>query len=291
MPCLGQIFGQIYNKVFAVIEAVIFKPQNGEARFGIQSLLCADERENILLLYGRRDYLLLFRNPADCFNRIPELCRFFIFFVFRRFIHKGSELFRHAVRAVRNEFERPLNVFVICGPADFARARRGALPDGIIETRAAFAVLGGEFLIAGRNSEYLFRPVNRRRNPGRAHIRAYVFCRFIILLFDDPEIGPFAAGDLYIAVTLVILEKDVVFGRMLFYKRAFKHERLKLGIAQDIIEIIDVFDHPAYLDGVIILRAEILADSVFESLCLADIDYLSLFVFHYIYARGQRKRH
>ena len=43
--------------------------------------ILADKGENILLFYRRRDHLLLFRNPADCFNRIPELCRLFIFFI------------------------------------------------------------------------------------------------------------------------------------------------------------------------------------------------------------------
>lgn len=66
---------------------------------------------------------------------------------------------------------------------------------------------------------------------------------------------------------------------MLFYQAAFKHERFKLAVGEDDIEIVDILDHFAYLEAVVMLRAEILADAVFERLCLADIYYLRAAVF------------
>ena len=78
---------------------------------------------------------------------------------------------------------------------------------------------------------------------------------------------------------------------MLFYQAALEHERFKLAVGEDDIEIVDILDHFAYLEAVVMLRAEILADAVFERLCLADIYYLRAAVFHQIYARSQRELH
>lgn len=69
---------------------------------------------------------------------------------------------------------------------------------------------------------------------------------------------------------------------MLLYKAAFKHEGFKLAVGENDIEIIDVFDHLAHFYRMIMLGAEILADSVFECLRLADIYYLRAAVFHQI---------
>ena len=52
-----------------------------------------------------------------------------------------------------------------------------------------------------------------------------------------------------------------------------------------------MLDHLADLCRVIILRAEIRADPVFECLCLADINYFVLCVFHKINARRFGQSH
>lgn len=66
---------------------------------------------------------------------------------------------------------------------------------------------------------------------------------------------------------------------MLFYQAALEHERFKLAVGEDDIEIVDILDHFAYLETVVMFRAEILADSVLECLRLADIYYLRAAVF------------
>ena len=78
---------------------------------------------------------------------------------------------------------------------------------------------------------------------------------------------------------------------MLLYKAAFEHEGFKLAVGENDIEIIYIFDHFAHFYRMIMLGAEILADSVFECLRLADIYYLRAAVFHQIDAGGQRKLH
>lgn len=55
---------------------------------------------------------------------------------------------------------------------------------------------------------------------------------------------------------------------MLLYKAAFEHEGFKLAVGENDIEIIDVFDHLAHFYRMIMLGAEILADSVLSAFAL-----------------------
>ncbi len=82
---------------------------------------------------------------------------------------------------------------------------------------------------------------------------------------------PITRADSYIAVALVVFKQNVILRGVLFDKTAFKNECLKLTVRDDIFKIIDIINHSANLFGMVILRTEVLADSVFKSLCLADI--------------------
>ncbi len=110
-------------------------------------------------------------------------------------------------------------------------------------------------------------------------------------MLDCEEVTPFAVYHFDIVIALVVLEQDIVFRAVLLYKRAFEHQRLEFAVAEDIVEVVDIIDHLTHLDGVVILRAKVGADPVFERLCLADIDYLALFVFHQINTGVQRQAH
>ena len=78
---------------------------------------------------------------------------------------------------------------------------------------------------------------------------------------------------------------------MLFYQTAFKNQRLKFTVGEYNVKVINIFNHLANLYPVVVLRAEILADTVFERLCLADIYDFTAAVLHQIYPGSKRELH
>ena len=69
---------------------------------------------------------------------------------------------------------------------------------------------------------------------------------------------------------------------MLFDKTALKYEGFKLAIGDDILKVLNILNHSTDLLSVVILRTEVLADAVFQLLCLTDVDDITAFVLHYI---------
>ena len=86
-------------------------------------------------------------------------------------------------------------------------------------------------------------------------------------------------------VAFIVLEQDVVFGTVLLDERTLQHQRFKLAAHDDIIEVVDQCDHPPHLGGVVCLRAEILADAVFEFFRFADINDGVGGILHNVHAR------
>ena len=75
---------------------------------------------------------------------------------------------------------------------------------------------------------------------------------------------------------------------MLLDQRIFQYQGLEFGLHDDIVEIAHVVDADRYdAVAVLLFRAEILAQPVFQVLRLADIKYAPLAVLHQVDA-GQR---
>ena len=93
-----------------------------------------------------------------------------------------------------------------------------------------------------------------------------------------------------IAVTLVVLKQYVVFRAVLFNQRAFENQRLKLVVGNDVLKTVDFGHHPAHLLALSRVRAEILADAVFQRFGLSDIYNVVLGIFHDVNAGLPRQR-
>ena len=72
---------------------------------------------------------------------------------------------------------------------------------------------------------------------------------------------------------------------MLLDKRVFKSKSFYFGLAEDILKILRGIYHSACF-SVFSAMLKILRNSVFELAGLTDIDYLPVFVSHYIDTRG-----
>ena len=163
--------------------------------------------------------------------------------------------------------------------------------DKEIQTRPALADIARKHLVTLGQAENPQRLIHGLRHGKGACERPDILRAIVELLLCRADNGPFPAAYSNIMIALIVLQKDIIFGLVLLDEAAFKHKRLKFAIRQDIVKIRDVFHHPTHLDRMVLLRAEILTDAVFQGLCLANIDDRPLFVLHDINARRKGETH
>ena len=174
--------------------------------------------------------------------------------------------------------------------ADLAAAHRHTLADMGIQAGASLADLLWEALGAARQQKGVhgrFCHLPRRKAGG---VRADILCPVLLLLQGEGKARPVFPGDADIAVTLVILEQDVVLGRMRLNLAGFQYKCLELALADDDVKGVSVGDHLADLVIVGHALAEILTYSDAQALGLADIDDGVAFVPDDIHP-GQQRQH
>ena len=172
-----------------------------------------------------------------------------------------------------------------------AAAEAVAAAHVVIEAGALLPDIAREPARAGRQAEGGADRVDggaglaaRAEGPevARAVVRRFVGKR-------EARVG--AVGETDKGVALIVLEQNVVVRLMLLDEGVFEDQRLELAGDKDGVEMVDLRDHAAGLFIVARAKLEILADTVFQLFCLADIDNLALCVFHKVHARRQRQRH
>ena len=89
-----------------------------------------------------------------------------------------------------------------------------------------------------------------------------------------------------IGVALVILQQDIVLGHIPLDQAALKNQRLKFRRRDNDVEMIDMADHEPCFRGMGSSGLKILRNTVFQFLCLADIDDLVIFIPHDVHAGG-----
>ena len=159
-----------------------------------------------------------------------------------------------------------------------------------VQAGATFADLLREALRAARQQKGIhgrFCHLPRRKAGG---VRADILCPVLFLLQGEGKARPVLPGDADIAITLVILEQNVVLGGMRLDLAGFQHQRLKLALTDDNVKGVGVGDHLADLVIVGHALAEILAYPDAQALGLADIDDGVAFVPDDIHP-GQQRQH
>ena len=188
------------------------------------------------------------------------------------FHHPLVEGFQDVFFAVPDQVDRAPDRLIVIFTADLAAAHGHAFADMGVQAGAAPADLLREALVApgqqkGVHGRFCHLPGRKAGSIGAQILRAVV-----LFLEHEREPGPLLFGDLNIAVALIVLEQDVVFGGVGLDLAGFQHQRLKLTLADDNVERIGVGDHLADLVVVGHTLPEILADPDAEPLGLADID-------------------
>ena len=158
----------------------------------------------------------------------------------------------------------------------------------VIQARAGAADVAREAARARRQAQRLAHGVDDLGRHAPAAVGAEVLRAVLLRAVDKRERRVrLRHVQTHEGVALVVLEQDVVFGFVQLDERVFEHERLKLGLHDNDIEIRNVRDHGRHLRQV--LAAKIARDAVFERFRLADVDDLAVLVEHDVHARQQRE--
>ena len=275
------------QEILGIVQAAVGKAQNGRRAL----VALSDHGDDVQLVDTDIHDLLLIAQLLHRGDLVAQACRAFKVQRVRGGEHPLLQQLHHACAVAREELQRRFHPLVVVVRLHASRAGRTALLDVEIQAGTLFAEVLREPPAAGRQSEDLVRLLHRGFDVPAVFERPDVARSVVRLLQDVAEAAVRLVRHADIAVALVVLEQDVVFRGMLLDQRAFQYQALELGIGDDVGEVVHVVHHPPHLFGVVVLRAEVLADAVFQLLRLADVDDLARLVLHDIYARLQGKRH
>ena len=205
-------------------------------------------------------------------------------------LHSLAEKLQDVLLAVTDEVDGAFDGLVVVLAADLSAAHSHAFSDVGVQTGASPADLLREPPAAPGQQESVHRclghlPGRKARGVGADILRAVV-----LLLEGEREAGPLVLRHLDIAVSLIVLEQDVVLGGVGLDLTGFQHQRLKLALADDDVKGVGVGDHLADLVVVGHALPEILAHPDAQALGFSDIDDGVAFVPDDIYS-GQKRQH
>ena len=192
--------------------------------------------------------------------------------------------------AVTDQVHRPFYRLVVGLAADLAAAHRHALADVGVQAGPPLSDVLREALGAARQQKGIHGGLCHLPCRKAGGVGADILCPVLFLLQHEGEPRPVLPGNADIAVALVVLQQDVVLGRMRLDLAGLQHQRLEFALADDDVKGVGVGDHLADLVVVGHALAEILAHPDAQALGLADIDDGVAFVPDDIYS-GQKRQH
>ena len=158
----------------------------------------------------------------------------------------------------------------------------------VVKARSALTEILRKFTVTGREHKDFVSLLNGTFYIVTALVRADILCTVIILLENIRNFAPLVTAHLNVAVSLVILKQNIILWCVLFNKTALKNKRLKLAVCDNVFKVVNIVNHTAHLFCVVILRAKVLAYTIAQSLCLADINNFSVSRVHNINTGQQR---
>ena len=174
----------------------------------------AGKRHHVHLHVRVYHHLLPCRQLGDGVDLIPQKSGGLKIQPVGGLLHPLVEGFQDILFAVADEVHRVFDRLIVGLTADFSAAHRHALADMGVQAGASLADLLREAPGAARQQKGIhgrFRHLPRRKAGG---VGADILCPVLLLLQGEGKARPVLPGDADIAVALVILEQDVVLGRM-----------------------------------------------------------------------------
>ena len=216
------------------------------------------QRYHVHLHVGVNYDLLPCRHLGNGGDLVADEGRCLKFQPVRGFQHPLVEGFQNILFAVADEVDSAFDGLLVVFTAYLAAAHRHALADVGVQAGPPLSDVLREALGAARQQKGIhgcFCHLPRCKAGG---VGADILCPVLLLLQGEGKARPFLPGDADIAVTLVILEQNVVLGRVRLDLAGFQYQCLKLALADDDVKGVGVGDHLAYPDA--------------QALGLADID-------------------
>ena len=250
----------------------------------------AGKRHHVHLHVRVYHHLLPCRQLGDGIDLIPQKGGSLKFQPVGGLLHPLVEGFQDILFAVADQVHRIFDRLIVGLTADFAAAHCHALADMGVQAGTTLADLLREALGAARQQKGIhgrFCHLPRRKAGG---VGADILRPVLLLLQGEGKARPVLPGDADIAVAFIILEQDVVLGRVRLDLAGFQHQRLELALTDDDVKGVGVGDHLADLIIVGHTLAEILAYPDAQALGLADIDDGVAFVPDDIHP-GQQRQH
>ena len=198
-------------------------------------------------------------------------------------VHLHFELIDELLALARQEHHGVLHVLVVILLVDVEDARARAALDLVLQTRSGAVLERG--ITARAQVEVLVEHLDRMAHRVPRAVWPEVLGAVVSLLSHDLDARPGVLGvDAQRGVVLVILELDVVARLVQLDQRVLEDQRLLLVGGDDRLDVAqhmgEFFDERARIAG----GLEVVADSVFEVLGLADVDDAALLILHQVAA-------
>ena len=159
---------------------------------------------------------------------------------------------------------------------DLAGAWRTAAAEVQIQARPVLADVPREGTRTAFEVQCFSDRINRSSCRTAAHVRTKVPRSVMCRLGDNFEIRVGQRGvQPHIGIAFVVLEQNVVLRLVLLYHRVFEHERFKLAVRDDDIEVVDMADQLTRLGVQPFGRLEVVGHAVLQQLGLADVNHLA----------------
>ena len=268
LPQLVQIPSIPEQKLPFIRQPALAVAQNG----GTAAALGSRKGDYIHLGIFADDHLLACAHLLDGSNLVPQQSSLLKVQPFRRLLHPLFQLFDNILFAVADHPHSPLYGLLIALLTDASAAYSHTLANVGIQAWPPLANILGKAAVAPGQQKSILGSFHHLTHCKAAGVGANVLGAILLLLQHSGDAGIILFGNFHIAVPLIILQQNVVFGGMGLNLAGLQHQGLKLTLAHNDIKGKGVFNHLGYLCIMGHPFTEILAHPGAQPLGLANVD-------------------
>ena len=237
-----------------------------------------------------RSYQLLLTQVLHRLQAIPQRRRPFKFHILRSLEHLLPDFLRRRFVVSLEQLPGLKHGFPVLGAGFGWLTPTGAQIHVVVQAGTVFSNIPWELLVAVRKlqcrTDCLQYGVRYVSGPIGTEILCSIVCDFayhgngrVNFLHIHPQVG----------IPLIILQQNIVLRHISLDQGAFQNQGFKFAGCHNDIEVVNFTDHGPRLRGVGGGILKILADSVFQFFCFADIDHLVRLIPHNIHSGCIRK--
>lgn len=143
----------------------------------------------------------------------------------------------------------------------------------------------GNFRLQVGSWNHLVHLIHRLVHHKTGHIRADVLASIVQVIFIRYDARKGLVGDFNVAVSLVVLEQDIVLGIVQLDQAALQHQCFKLTVGDDVVKIHHILHHFVHLGKMVIDGPKVAGYPVLEFFCFSHIDDRIVLILHDIDTR------